>query len=584
ANNAEIQLAGVFTGGAGTGVWSVTGGSGTFNDDTDMNAIYTPGASDIALGSIYIVLSATNSCMPVSDSIEVQFTLAPVVVAGSDVTICNSDQILLNGTVSVSSGGVWSSNGSGTFMPGDSSLIGEYIPSASDLAAGTVIIYLESYDNGDCLSEVDSFTVTFGSSPLADFNIPVICSGIQVSFTDASSIDVSNWEWNFGDGNFASTQNPSHAFLQAGTYNVMLAVSNNFGCSDTIIKSITVNSTPDASFNFVLECGELDVQFNDNSSINSGNISSWNWSFGDNGTSAIQNPAHTYASTGSYNVILVITSDSGCVATISDTVTIEEPLIAGFGFNAGCSGLTALFSDTSSAPGTNIASWAWSFGDGGSSALQNPSYTYQNASSYNVSLIVTTLNGCTDTVSSTVMVSGSPLAGLNVSAPPYYSGEQITFTDNSTGATNWYWNFDHNNSNAITQNTTYQYPTPGIYTVVLTVVNAQGCADSTEVILTITDKGTSTNDGPVAIPNAFTPNGDGQNDILYVRGGPFVQLEFRVFNEWGNMIFMTNNQSTGWDGTINGVKQPAGVYVYTVVGKTSENKDVRLFGDVTLIR
>ncbi|MDQ3193308.1 MAG: PKD domain-containing protein [Bacteroidota bacterium] len=583
SNNAEILLYGIISGGAGTGIWSVTGGSGSFDNDTSMNAIYTPGASDIASGSIYIVLSATNACMPVSDSLEVQFTPAPVVEAGSDITICNNDQILLIGTVSVSSGGVWSSNGSGTFMPGDSSLTGEYIPSASDLAAGSVIIYLESYGNGDCLAEVDSFTVTFGSSPLADFNTPVICSGIQVSFTDASSIDVSNWEWNFDDGNFASTQNPNHVFTQAGTYNVMLVVANNFGCTDTIIKTVTVNSSPDASFSFVLECGNSDVEFTDNSSINSGIISSWNWSFGDNGNSTLQNPTHSYVSTESYNVTLVITSDSGCVATVNDSVNIEEPFVGGFAFNAGCSGLTALFSDTSSAPGTEIASWAWSFGDGGTSAIENPSHTYLSAATYNVSLIVTTLNGCTDTVSSTVMVSGSPLAGFNVSQAPYYSGEQITFTDNSTGATIWNWNFDHNNSSATSQNTTYQYPIPGTYTVVLTVSNSQGCADSTEVILTVVDKG-STGDGPVAIPNAFTPNGDGKNDILFVRGGPFVQLEFRVFNEWGNLIFMTNNQSTGWDGTINGVKQPAGVYVYTVVGKTTEDQDVRLFGDVTLIR
>ncbi|HWY98282.1 MAG TPA: gliding motility-associated C-terminal domain-containing protein, partial [Bacteroidia bacterium] len=87
-----------------------------------------------------------------------------------------------------------------------------------------------------------------------------------------------------------------------------------------------------------------------------------------------------------------------------------------------------------------------------------------------------------------------------------------------------------------------------------------------------------------AVPSAFTPNGDGNNDILYVRGGPFSLFDFRVFNEWGNEIFHSVVQSNGWDGKINGAPQPEGSYVWTLAGTTVDGKSIKMTGDVTLLR
>jgi hypothetical protein len=155
ANNAEVQLLGTITGGNGTAIWTVTGGDGSFNDDTDMNAVYSPGPGDIASGGFYIVLSATNSCIPVSDSIFVDLTQAPTVNAGNNITICNNEEIMLNGTYTIAGGAVWSSNGSGTFTPDETSQSVEYLPSAGDISAGSVTIYYTTTDNGDCLAETD---------------------------------------------------------------------------------------------------------------------------------------------------------------------------------------------------------------------------------------------------------------------------------------------------------------------------------------------------------------------------------------------------------------------------------------------
>jgi len=87
-----------------------------------------------------------------------------------------------------------------------------------------------------------------------------------------------------------------------------------------------------------------------------------------------------------------------------------------------------------------------------------------------------------------------------------------------------------------------------------------------------------------AVPTAFTPNGDGTNDVLYVRGGPFSQFDFRVFNEWGNQVFQSATQSDGWDGTIKGTKQPEGTFTWTLVGTTVDGKAIKMSGNVTILR
>jgi gliding motility-associated-like protein len=88
----------------------------------------------------------------------------------------------------------------------------------------------------------------------------------------------------------------------------------------------------------------------------------------------------------------------------------------------------------------------------------------------------------------------------------------------------------------------------------------------------------------VAIPGAFTPNGDGANDVLYVRGGPFKTIRMQIFNEWGNLIFESTDQSIGWTGNYRGVPQPSGSYEYIIKGETLDNENVNLYGVIHLNR
>jgi len=112
------------------------------------------------------------------------------------------------------------------------------------------------------------------------------------------------------------------------------------------------------------------------------------------------------------------------------------------------------------------------------------------------------------------------------------------------------------------------------------VTAAGGCSDTANAqVRVLGDIGT-----PIAIPTGFSPNKDGTNDGLHVLGGPFVEVDFRVYNGWGNLIFSTTDPNGSWDGTYKGEPQPGGVYVYTATGVTNKGRHLKTSGSVTLIR
>jgi gliding motility-associated-like protein len=131
-----------------------------------------------------------------------------------------------------------------------------------------------------------------------------------------------------------------------------------------------------------------------------------------------------------------------------------------------------------------------------------------------------------------------------------------------------------------TANVEFAYPEEGNFIVSLTALGQGGCQDSTSQIVNI--------DGrlvlPPRLPNTFSPNNDGLNDVFYVRGGPFSALEFRVYNGWGQEIFSTIDQELGWDGTQGGEQLPLGIYVYTIKATTILGASFDYSGKINLIR
>jgi len=201
--------------------------------------------------------------------------------------------------------------------------------------------------------------------------------------------------------------------------------------------------------------------------------------------------------------------------------------------------------------------------------------------SYNVTLTIQSQEGCEDTVVHQVTVHPAPTAAFTFTADNFKINSIINFIDQSTGAGNTYWDFGDNAGTSTSLNPVYSYGSEGTYEVQLIVDNQFKCVDT--VMQNVIIVGVDEVYAPV-LPTGFTPNNDGRNDTLYVRGGPFKELLFRVYNEWGEMIFESVDANIGWDGTKKGVMLPMGVYIYTVHAITEEDMEYNKSGDVTLIR
>jgi PKD repeat protein len=244
-------------------------------------------------------------------------------------------------------------------------------------------------------------------------------NSLLIHFFDQSSGTIQNWYWDFGDGSFSIAQNASHTYSTAGTYTVILYISDSSSsCMDSTSQTIIVNaSNPPCQANFsysIDNTNNMLVHFTDSSS---GNIATWSWDFGDNTTSNLQHPSHLYQSGGSYQVHLTVSDSLGsCFDSISNTVIIQNTpttCIAGFSWQVGpANPLEISFSDTSSG---NPVSWNWDFGDGQSSTLQNPVHTYPQAGLYQVRLTINTGN-CADSVWQTLTLSNSNKGSLLVMA------------------------------------------------------------------------------------------------------------------------------------------------------------------------
>jgi gliding motility-associated-like protein len=501
SNMGVIQLNGSVSAGASNGTWSSIGGTGAFGNTTVLNTTYTMSSADTAAGSVTILLSSTGgSCPTVVDTVTYTIEKAPVVFAGNDIMICDNQFIILNGLISgFTTTGGWTTTGTGAFVPSSTVLNCAYHPSAGDIAAGSIQFILTSTNNKGCNPSMDTMKATFIPSPNSNFTVPNNCFGLNSFFTDASTTTVGSingWNWDFGDGTTAISANAVHPYTIPGTYTVTHIVSGSNGCKDTIQKPVTIYGLPNANFNF----------------------------------------------------------------------------------NTPCSGNTTTFIDTSIAFPATIISWNWNFGDGNGSAIQNPSHIYSTSGTYTTSLIIESSFGCYDTIRKPVTVRPSPHAGFAMSENPANALDVINFTDQSTPQATiigWYWNFGDTLLSNL-QNPTHSYANQGYYNVILVVTDQWGCKDSAnkEISITLLPQ----------VPTAFTPNGDGANDQLFVRGGPFEKMHFRVYNNWGELVFETNNQKIGWNGTVSGVEQPMSVYVWVLDVETFNKKTIHKSGDVTLLK
>ncbi len=354
---------------------------------------------------------------------------------------------------------------------------------------GTFPVILTVTNSYGCVG-TDTINVIVHPEPIADFAAADVCYGSTTQFTDQSSINgvgnnIATWSWDFGDGApIDNSQNPSHTYVSPGTYVVVLTVITNNGCSSTIQKNTVVYPNPTADFSFNTVCLGQATSFSDLSVVigNGNNNYALNWDFGDGTNAIIQNPSHTYLNPGTYNVTLVITTNKGCIDSITKQIVVHPNPAAAFIQTNVCLGTVMQFTDASTITnGNTITGWSWDFDNNGSidDNTQNPSYNYLAVGTYTVKFTVTSNNGCTKTITQQVKVFPNPAAQFTQA--DVCIGAAMPFTDQSTipngnTITAWAWDFENDGSiDANTQNPTYNYVAAGTYTVALTVTSNNGC-------------------------------------------------------------------------------------------------------------
>ncbi len=279
-------------------------------------------------------------------------------------------------------------------------------------------------------------SVTISPPPISvDFNASVNNSTKSVAFT-AQTISGSptSWSWDFGDGQTGSTQaSPSHTYAATGTYTVTLTATGSGG-TVTKTKQITIsaNTALSVDFTFTVDDATKTVQFN--TTVTDGSNPSFVWNFGDGQTGSIQaSPSHTYAAAGTYTVKVTVTS-GGDTATKTKSVTVNTiavPPTANFNFSA--SGLTANFTDTSTAGTSPVASRAWTFGDGQSGTGASTSHTYTAAGTYSVKLTVTDSAGTSASITKQVTVQSGQQGSTFTATPDKTSVKVSSMIMDSAG-------------------------------------------------------------------------------------------------------------------------------------------------------
>jgi gliding motility-associated-like protein len=372
--------------------------------------------------------------------------------------------------------------------------------------------------------------------------------------------------------------------VPANTYS--LTVTDADGCTSTVSATVTqptdvtlaTSATPGAV------CAGTSVQL---SSTGGGGTPAYTYSWMP-GALPGNAPNITPAATTTYTAYVV--DANGCVDSTTVLVTVNPVPVAVLvgDVTSGCAPLCVEFTDTSTvaAPGV-INSWTWDFGDQSAvSTQQNPTHCFTTPGAYTVSLNITTTDGCVSSVTmpAYINVFAVPVAAFGAGPQPTtILDPQISFTDSSQNASTWYWSFgDVMPSSSTLQNPSFTYTEPDCYDVTLVVTSIDGCRDTATKEICIGP------DAVIYVPNAFTPNDDGTNEIFIpvTVGMDPAQFEMWIFDRWGNMIFYTDDLNEGWDGRVQGHSEISQIdtYVWKIKAVDMLGNKHNLLGKVSLVK
>lgn len=607
SNSPIVSLTGTLSGAAGSGVWT-SSGSGSYNPgNTSFVTTYSLTPADIAAGLVTFTLTSTNNgpCPAVTDSVKINIHQLATVNAGPNNAICsNAGTVPVNGTINgVTNTGIWSTNGSGAFVPSPTTLNNTYFITTGDITAGTVTYTLTSTNNGACPAVSDTMQISI--TTLATSNAgpnQVICSNAgTVALGGFISGGTTTGIWTTsGSGTFNpnstslnTTYSITAADISAGAINFSLTTTNNGACSaitDSVrilIRTLaTVNAGPDQNI-----CSSTTNAAYNGTITGSTNTGIWSTNgagtFSPNTTNlnTSYTPNNLDISNGTVLLILASTNNGVCPAVVDTAklIIMKKPVI-----NLKPDTIVCAYGNAITLTGTltgGSGNVLWTTGGTGFFSPQD----FVNPVTYNFSqndmaagFVQITLfsvnNGPCGNSSSNINVSIRPVPNADFTASTYTAyipNDPIQFTNQSTGAISYDWNFGDGNSSTIT-NPTHNYPLVGFYNVNLIATNQFGCKDTAVKVITIISD--------FQLPNIFTPNGDGTNDEFLPFTEGVTDYHLMIFDRWGELIFESRDVKVGWDGNFNGKPCQQDAYVWKAQVKFFDGRDLNKTGSITILR
>lgn len=546
-----------------------------------------------------------------------------------------------------------------TWSMGNGDTITGSNPSYKYNAPGNYIVKLIAKSALGCKDSV-SKPVSIAPAPIAQYTIDgltlspgqfVKCGdALEVDFINQSSGNSTN-NWDFGlpgNADISSLVDPQYIYPDTGTYFVRLIINQGTVCSDTAINSIRVLPALNVNFNVSDDCVNNQLFFDNTSTSTLNDIRTTTWQFGEGSTSSQFDTRFRYAAPGKYNVSLVVSTVRGCLDTIQKTVEAFPMPEAIFDVNEACPGKSFRINNQSKITTGSITNHDWTFGNGISSTTISPTVTYALSGLYNIQLIVKSNKGCLDTLVDRISVRDAIIPDFTTSTLEFCKGVPIVFEDVSTGIYQTsQWDFG-DGATGQGEEITHAYASPGNYIVTLTVKDSL-CGSFSETLalnaieapiidlgpdfflcpsltksvtlgntayeevvwsngsinvntvningnigvlsVEIRDKGCIVGDSVVVtpscdvlIPIAFSPNGDGINDIFNVLPSNVGSYTLEVYNRWGEKVFSTSSLSDGWSGVYKNELQPVDGYTYYLQGIRLDGEPFQQKGVVMLLR
>ena len=494
---------------------------------------------------------------------------------GDNVTICNGDDKTLTANASAQSYSWFATNNPGIILSTTNSV--NVSPSVTTEYTLQILDLCNVIQEATITVNVDLFEPQITISPAS----AEICPGEDITLTANSAL---LWSWSPGGG---ATQSITLTPTIPTTYQYTLTASSEFCFNKEVSTSFEVFPKPVAEFSFVPDadaCTGEPISFSYSDVVTN---ETFQWNFGDGSPgSTVANPTHTYANQGFYDVFLhvdkyICKNDTTVQLTINPLPSpdFEADVVSG------CLPVDVIFSDLSSDVSIG-AGYEWTFGDGAiNNDNGNTSHSYTQAGLFDVSLTISNTQRCAETLSKSGLIQANPNPQADFEANPYITTldtPTIEFNDISLSDStinNYEWVFGDGESSSDVGNTSHTYTQAGDYNVELRVETINGCWDTTSVKVALTEE------VKLFIPNAFTPNGDGINDVFEIKGTPIADFNLYIYDRWGGIIWSTHNYEVRWDGnTKEGNNVPAGTYVYQITGTDYKRQAISFKGTVTVVR